>query len=68
MTATISEDEMKSKRGKERWRDFVETYKETVKDYNFGTILRSNPSFEYGEKETILGMSDWDARAQVGRS
>ena len=56
LKATINEDEMKSKKGKERWRNFVETYKETVKDYNFGTILRSNPTFEYGEKETILGI------------
>lgn len=55
-TATINEDEMKSKAGKERWRNFVETYKEKVDDYNFGTMLRSNPKFEYGEKETIFGM------------
>lgn len=55
LKATINEDDMKSKKGKERWRNFIETYKDTVKDYNFGTILRSNPTFEYGEKETILG-------------
>ncbi|KAI9688945.1 MAG: hypothetical protein M1822_000682 [Bathelium mastoideum] len=54
LKSTIDEDTMKSKEGKEQWRNFIETYKETVKDYNFGTILRSNPAFEYGEKETIL--------------
>ncbi|KAI9702277.1 MAG: hypothetical protein M1820_006209 [Bogoriella megaspora] len=54
LKSTLNEDEVKSKAGKERWRNFIETYKETVKDYNFGTIVRTNPSFEYGEKETIL--------------
>ncbi|KAI9796743.1 MAG: hypothetical protein M1833_005983 [Piccolia ochrophora] len=72
---TINEDEMKSKRGKERWRKFMMAYDKTVEDYNFGTMLRTSPTFEYGEKETIfvprmqfyaieiarnhLGLNDW---------
>ena len=52
---TIDEDKMKSKEGKEKWRTFMMAYEETVDDYNFGTMLRSNPKFEYGEKETIFG-------------
>ncbi|KAB5584880.1 polysaccharide biosynthesis-domain-containing protein [Coniochaeta sp. 2T2.1] len=51
---TIVEDEMKSKSGKERWRNFMMQYEKKVDDYNFGTLLRSNPKFEYGEKETIF--------------
>lgn len=53
--ATINEDEMKSKSGKERWRNFMMAYEKKVDDYNFGTILRSNPKWEYGQKETIFG-------------
>ncbi|CAF9906746.1 MAG: hypothetical protein ALECFALPRED_002627 [Alectoria fallacina] len=53
---TIDEDKMKSKEGKEQWRNFMMTYEKTVEDYNFGTMLRSNPKFEYGEKETIFGL------------
>ena len=53
---TIDEDKMKSKEGKERWRTFMMTYEKTVEDYNFGTMLRSNPKTEYGEKETIFGL------------
>ena len=53
---TIDEDKMKSKEGKEKWRNFMMTYEKTVDDYNFGTMLRSNPKFEYSEKETIFGM------------
>ncbi len=53
---TINEDKMKSKEGKERWRNFMMSYEKSVEDYNFGTMLRSNPTFEYGEKETIFGL------------
>ena len=52
---TINEDEMKSKEGKEKWRQFISVYEKKVDDFNFGTMLRSNPSFDYGEKETIFG-------------
>ena len=52
---TIDEDKMKSPKGKERWRNFMMQYEERIEDYNFGTMLRSNPKFEYSEKETIFG-------------
>lgn len=55
--ATIDEEQMKSPEGKEKWRAFVEFYKEgdkRIDDYNFGTIVRRDPKFEYGEKETML--------------
>lgn len=54
-SATIDEDAMKSKKGKEQWRNFMMKYEKKIDDYNFGTMLRSNPKFEYGEKETIFG-------------
>ncbi|KAL9010659.1 MAG: hypothetical protein Q9173_004427 [Seirophora scorigena] len=53
---TIDEDKMKSKEGKERWREFMMAYEKKIDDYNFGTMLRANPTFEYGEKETIFAM------------
>ena len=53
---TIDENKMKSKEGKERWRNFMMAYEKKVEDYNFGTMLRTNPKFEYGEKETIFGV------------
>ncbi|MCJ1276369.1 hypothetical protein MMC21_004174 [Puttea exsequens] len=53
---TIDENKMKSKEGKERWRNFMMAYEKKVEDYNFGTMLRTNPKFEYGEKETIFAM------------
>ncbi|KAL2126817.1 hypothetical protein VTI74DRAFT_186 [Chaetomium olivicolor] len=72
---TIDEDKMKSKEGKERWRNFMMAYEKKVDDFNFGTMLRSNPKWEYGQDETIfvprmqfyaieiarnrLGLNDW---------
>ncbi|MCJ1463718.1 hypothetical protein MMC07_002327 [Pseudocyphellaria aurata] len=53
---TINEDVMKSKQGKERWRNFMMAYEKKVDDYNFGTMLRANAKFEYGEKETIFAV------------
>lgn len=53
----INEDEMKSKEGKERWRDFVMQYKGRIDDFDFGTMLRADPKDEYTEKNTIFGKS-----------
>ncbi len=56
LEGTIDEEEMKSKDGKEKWRNFIQQYEKKVEDYNFGTMVRANPAWEYGEKETIFGM------------
>jgi hypothetical protein len=56
-SATIIEDEMKSKAGKERWRKFIMAYEKTIEDYNFGTMLRNSHATEYNEKDTIFGTS-----------
>jgi hypothetical protein len=54
--ATLDEDEMKSKEGKERWRTFINAYEKKIEDFNFGTVIRTNPKFEYGENETIFAV------------
>lgn len=73
----LDEDWMKSKEGKERWREFIESYallfsrlaatlhsqippsharyKDKVKDYNFGSLIRTDARQEYGETNTIFG-------------
>lgn len=55
--AIIDEDEMKSKEGKARWRDFLLRYEKKVDDYNFGTMLRKGAKMDYGQDETIFGES-----------
>ncbi|KAH7406011.1 putative polysaccharide biosynthesis protein [Phaeosphaeria sp. MPI-PUGE-AT-0046c] len=54
--ATIDEDKMKSKEGKEQWRNFINAYEKRIDDYNYGTVIRTNPKFEYGENETIFAV------------
>ena len=67
LKATINEDEMKSKAGKERWRTFINTYEGKVDDYNFGTMLRANPAEEYGQEGTIFGrLLKRNRRTKVG--
>lgn len=56
LKATINEDDMKSKAGKEKWRNFINEYEKKIEDYNFGAMLRANPATEYGEKETIFAV------------
>ncbi|PVH92093.1 DUF757-domain-containing protein [Periconia macrospinosa] len=54
--ATINEDEMKSKEGKERWRNFINAYEKKIDDFNFGTMLRANPKTEYDQEGTIFAV------------
>ncbi|KAL1964595.1 hypothetical protein VTN77DRAFT_6769 [Rasamsonia byssochlamydoides] len=53
---TIDEDKMKSKEGKEKWRNFMNQYEKKISDFNFGTILRTNPKYEYDQHTTIFAM------------
>ncbi|KAK0168735.1 hypothetical protein PV327_002506 [Microctonus hyperodae] len=50
----INEDEMKSPEGKNKWRPFCEQFKDIVEDYSKGTLLRTDCTGEYCEKNTIL--------------
>jgi Polysaccharide biosynthesis len=54
-SATLNEDEMKSKAGKEKWRNFMNEYEKTINDFNFGTMLRSNAKAEYDQETTLFG-------------
>lgn len=51
----INEDDMKSKAGKERWRNFMNVYEKTINDFNFGTMLRADAKSEYEQETTIFG-------------
>ncbi|KAF9699217.1 hypothetical protein EKO04_002930 [Ascochyta lentis] len=55
-SATINEDEMKSKAGKERWRNFINEYEKKVEDFNFGAMLRASPKTDYTQEGTIFAV------------
>lgn len=50
----LDEDWMKSTEGKDRWRKFIQSYEKKIKDYNFGSLIRTDARDEYGEKNTIF--------------
>ncbi|CEJ88551.1 Putative DUF757 domain-containing protein [[Torrubiella] hemipterigena] len=52
--AVVDEDVMKSKTGKERWRNFMMTYEKLVEDFNFGTMVRNSHLVDYEEDTTIF--------------
>ncbi|KAI0316884.1 polysaccharide biosynthesis-domain-containing protein [Amylostereum chailletii] len=52
----IDEEWMKSKEGKERWRNYMTAYEKRVKDYNFGSLIRTDCTKEYSETNTIFVM------------
>lgn len=64
--STLIEDDMKSKAGKERWRNFINQYEKTIEDYNFGTIIRNRADEEYEQHNTIFGESDLERWALRG--
>ena len=53
--ATLVEDEMKSKEGKEKWRTWMMKW-DKVEDYNFGTMIRTRADAEYDQDTTIFGV------------
>jgi hypothetical protein len=52
---TLNEDKMKSKEGKEKWRNWINQYEKIIEDFNFGTMLRASPNVEYDRDTTIFG-------------
>ncbi|KAJ5389672.1 Protein PBDC1 [Penicillium cataractarum] len=54
--APLNEDEMKSKAGKEKWRNWINKFEKKIEDFNFGTIIRLRPDVEYDEDTTLFGV------------
>jgi len=50
----LDEDWMKSDKGKERWRAFINEYENKIADFNFGSLIRTDATKEYNEKNTIF--------------
>ncbi|CAH1961181.1 unnamed protein product [Acanthoscelides obtectus] len=50
----LNEDDLKSSKAKEKWRQFCEQFKNIIEDYSFGTLLRLDASDDYSEKNSIL--------------
>ncbi|KAJ5532467.1 Protein PBDC1 [Penicillium frequentans] len=53
---TLNEDEMKSKAGKEKWRNWINQFEKKIDDFNFGTIVRTRADAEYDQDTTVFGV------------
>ncbi|KAH9928010.1 DUF757-domain-containing protein [Epithele typhae] len=50
----LDEDWLKSETSKKRWREFIARYEKKVKDFNFGSLIRTDAREEYSETNTIF--------------
>lgn len=50
----ICEDDLKTKEAKENWRGFCSLFEKKIEDFNFGTLLRTDSSAEYGQHTTCF--------------
>lgn len=50
----IDEEELKSGKGKAKWRPFCERFKKIVEDYSYGTLLRSDALKDYTQENSML--------------
>lgn len=64
----LDEEKMKSKEGKERWRNFVMGYEKSLTDYNFGTLIRTNCDKLYAEDNTILVLRTQFVALEIARN
>ncbi|CAI7564516.1 unnamed protein product [Penicillium pancosmium] len=55
-SASLNEDAMKSKAGKEKWRNWVNQFEKEIEDFNFGTMIRTRADAEYDQDTTIFGL------------
>lgn len=50
----LDEDSIKSPGGKKVWREFMMHYEKTVDDYNFGSLLRKDPTLGYEQENSMF--------------
>lgn len=53
--ARLNEDHFKSSDAKEKWRPWINKYEKRVNDFNFGTLLRIDPTEDYTKENTMFG-------------
>ncbi|KAI9479023.1 hypothetical protein LPJ78_005491 [Coemansia sp. RSA 989] len=52
----LNEEDFKSEMSKAKWREFMNKYEHSIKDYNFGSLLRIDCTGDYTEENTMFAM------------
>ncbi|TIA87496.1 hypothetical protein E3P99_03149 [Wallemia hederae] len=50
----LNENDMKSAKGKEKWRNWIMPFEKRVEFYNFGTLLRIDANGEYDQSNSMF--------------
>ncbi|KAJ9108051.1 hypothetical protein QFC20_003620 [Naganishia adeliensis] len=66
--AKLDEGEMKSAKGKEKWRNFIMKYEKVIPDYNFGTMLRPDAKREYDHDNNMFATRTQFYAIEVARN
>ncbi|KAI5451130.1 hypothetical protein NCC49_002006 [Naganishia albida] len=64
----LDEAEMKSAKGKEKWRNFIMKYEKLIPDYNFGTMLRPDAKREYDQDNNMFATRTQFYAIEVARN
>uniref|UniRef100_A0A0B6ZJV3 Polysaccharide biosynthesis domain-containing protein n=1 Tax=Arion vulgaris TaxID=1028688 RepID=A0A0B6ZJV3_9EUPU len=67
-TALLIEDDLKTPEAKEKWRNFCESFKEEIADYNMGTLLRLNCEGDYTPENTTLSIRTQFLAIEIARN
>jgi len=66
--AKITDDDIKTPAEKEKWRNFCESFKEEVEDYNQGTLLRLDCEGDYTPENTTLSVRTQFLAIEIARN
>lgn len=64
----IKEDDLKSPEAKQRWRDFCESFKGHIEDYNLGTLLRLRCEDDYTAESTTFSVRTQFLAIEIARN
>ncbi|KAI7865517.1 putative polysaccharide biosynthesis protein [Spinellus fusiger] len=52
----LEEKDFKTAESKEKWRNWINKYEKRVNEFNFGCLIRVDPSQDYTEENTMFGV------------
>ncbi|KAL0081564.1 putative polysaccharide biosynthesis protein [Phycomyces blakesleeanus] len=52
----LDEKDFKSPESKDKWRHWINKYEKRVNEFNFGCLIRIDPSKDYTEENTMFGV------------
>ncbi|XP_059161660.1 protein PBDC1-like isoform X2 [Physella acuta] len=66
--AKLDEEDLKSPESKEKWRNFCESFKGEIEDFNMGTLLRLNCEDDYNPDSTTFSVRTQFLAIEIARN